>query len=885
MQAIYDSEAAPFQGLFSAPSPKTLRQGQFSVATNVRQNNNAISVRPGVTALLSAGPSVSNGVFVGGTIEVFGRGVAADGTVLALAGIYDPASTKVDIWANQYGATGPNYNTWGGWFKTTASSGPWGDTRLSMPVDGPLQFARIPTLSGADKFVVQSGVGTDKPRVLGESTLGGGGAIEAKVAHAVQPVLAASAEPPVATMKAIYDVAGGSWTHSVTAGGNTWTTTTEASSPNQYLKLLAGASGIDSGKASQSILGTGKDLTDCRQVCFIWSCEQDADIWKKVKVELCLGATPTYLAVLDPANNVLEAVTTDRVFVVDDHNFYMTAMPIPPGTAVTDVRGFRITAAQDLIANTEILIAMFAGSGRVPGGAEYGLAFENSYSGVESPGLVLLSGGLIDGSNQDTISRLVRSSGIQTQPSSRGEYLMTGVLTEYGGDPVTIALPIDTRIYYEFQVPVFSPTSSEGALGVNYCNIYRRDPGEEAFVYVTGQQTSTYSGGAWTYVSPFTAFNQRQYYADNTTPSSRNTDRVLPDEFCAPPPPGYALVASNNRLYVGTTEGSGNAARAGVVWVSEEGRPLRFRPVSRWEAGQIAQEAGFTVSVGASRPQALLSVSGALLGVSAVYCLTQDDLWGIDNSRARRLQTIGTLSPKSVAERDGSLVWLSDEVEAVELSGNPRNLSRDAVSDFFEGVPSSRRQWLTSTGYKDRWLMAFTPAAGSNNTRVLVYNRIRGYWESCDSLPAAEAVAQWSDWNWNGSKSKAYFTPTGSIMQWDLGSTDNGTAVSFTLTSKEFLPEPRSSVKAYRMTVEGDANASAPTLTCRRTFGSTNVDGTVTLETSGITRKFDASSGAPVGGRGESVFLTLLGTPGTGWKLFRWQCDLRNALAEGAGAG
>lgn len=865
---LYDAERNPFRGLYSSPSPVSLMPGMFSVAQNVRTDDRALSCRNGVTALLAAGPSVTNGVFVGGTIDAWGSGV------LAIAGIYDPAVSKVRIYSNLY--TG----SWLGWSEATASSGKWGDTRMTMPTDGLLQFSRLRNLDGSDKFVVQSGIASEKPRIIGED-----GAPTAIIANVVEPPLAASAEPPIATMKKPFDIASGSWTHTVTAGGNPWVASTQGSGPNQFLRFASnGAVVIDSGKAARSVLASGQDLTDCRQVCFLWSCELDADIWKKLKVELAIGGTPTYLTILDPDNNILEAVTTDRVFTADGDSFYLTAIPIPPGTTVTDVRGFRLTAAQELAVSLELNVAMFAGSGRVPGGAQYALAFENSFNDVESPGIVLVAGELLDGANQDTISRLIRSTGIQTAASSRGEFKMSGVLTKYGSEQVSITLPVDSRIYYEFQVPVFSPTSTETALGVNFCNVYRRDPGEEAFTYVYAQQCSTYTAGNWTYYTPFTAVNQKSYYADNTSPSSRDANRVLPDEFCEPPPAGYAMVAANNRLYVGATEGSGSGQRSGAVWASEEGRPLRFRQISRWEAGQIAGEAGYVVSVGASRPQALIAVSGAILGASTVYCVTQDDLWVLDAQRASRVSSLGSLSPTSLAERDGALCYLTDELQAVEFSGGVRNLSKSTVDDFFAGISASRQAWVASTAYKDRWLIAFTASGGSQNTRVLVWNRLSGYWESCDSLPTTEAVAQWGDWLYGGTKYKAYWTPTGAIMRWDYGSTDNSTAITMTLTSKEFLPIARQSIKAYRMSVEGTTGSA--TMTCRRTFGSTNVDGTVTLEATGMTRKLDVNaSSQPAGGRGDSVKLTFTGTPGAGWKMHRWEVDLRNQMAEGASAG
>lgn len=863
---LYDAERQPYKGLFSSPSPVALGMGMFSAAQNVREDGNALSCRNGVTALLSAGPSVTNGVFVGGAIETWGS------NLLALAGIYDPAVSKVRIYYNLYSGS------WLGWGESTASSGKWGDTRMTMPTDGPLQFVRLSNLDGSDKFVVQSGIASEKPRIIMED-----GSPTAIIASVVDPVLSATAEPAIAGMKKVFTVSTGTWTHSVTAGGNTWTTTTAGTTPDQYINLASGAGvGITSGKASQSILAAGLDLTDCRQACFIWACALDDQIWQKVKVELVIGATPTYLTILDPDNNILEAVTTERVFASGSESFYMTAIPIPPGTTVTDVRGFRITAQQDLISDIVLKIAMFAGGGRVPGGAEYALAFENSFTDIESPGIVLVSGGLVDGGNQDLLNRAIRGV-TQSNAASVGEYKITGVLTMFGGSPVTVQLPVDSRIYYEYQVPVFSPSQTQGELGVNFCNIYRRDPGEEAFTYVYAQQAGAYVASAWTYYTPFTAWSQRSYYADNTSPSSRDANRVLPDEFCEPPPAGYPMVASNNRLYVGATEGTGSGQRAGAVWVSEEGRPLRFRAISRWESGQIAQEAGFVVSVGTSRPQALVAASGQFLGVSSIYCATQDDLWVLDSQRASRVSSVGSLSSLSFAERDGALFYLSDEQQAVQFGGGASNLSRNSVDDFLTGIAASRLGWVASIAYKDRWLMAFTASGGSQNTRVLVYNRVTGHWESCDSLPTTEAVAQFSGWLYGGAKKTVYWTPTGAIMQWDSGSTDNSTAITMTLTTKEFLPLPRTSIKAYRMSVEGTTGSA--TLTCRRTFGSTNVDGTITQEATGMTRKIDASSGAPVGGRGDSVKLTLTGTPGAGWKLHRWECDLKNCLGDGASAG
>lgn len=876
--SLFDCQNGPaYRGLSSRKEPAAAPQGAFTEAVNVRCDSGAIEVRQGTALFQGLAPPVAGGECLGGCVVPLGE------ITLALAAVFDPSVNKTKVFRCRYNGA------WGPWLEVTGSGQQWGDTRMARSSRGLVQFLPLAAGDGRVRVLIQSGAG-DLPRVYTAQP-------ESLVtAHPVEPPQWAEVEAAAAFFPHGLNVAGAQW--AAAAGGPSGQPFAihfrgSHAEGTQYLEFTGASASAEIGEgewaAASLATGPGISLAESNQLILVCAWQGENEPWSKLKLEAGQPGQPSasWHVLHDPAERRLADTLGPAVFESPEGDeFRLAAFALDNAKGLVNAAGIRITAAAPLAAGFSLKVAWVAASGGIPGSAQFAVSFLCPQSGVESAGVVLNSAAFRESANQDWLSR---AAAAWDKPiTAKGDAGFPGMLRRWpgagGAEAVSPRLPVVPGISYCFAVPAACPSAEEGAKGVSQAVLYRRDAGETEFTEQrrvgvaawTGQWIPLAGEGNWEGRIPVLVEGRRT--------EERSFASKMPDPGCTGPPAGHAMVQANGRLYIGAPRGAADGAsedaEEGAVWVSEQDKPLRFREVARMEGGIWDDRAAHIVSTGPRPVTALLASASGPAGMAAVFAWTDQAMYRLDGLRAERTASHGAWSPSAAAERNGQMVWLDCEMGVMEAPGL-RDLARQSVDNFLKGptgIPAGRQAFACCTHWSDRWLLAFTPHGEAANTSVLVWNRSLGLWESCDRLAGGLAVVQWQEWQWNGSLKRLFWTPQGRLAEWDSGTSDAGSPISFALRTPEFFGPLGGQLRCRRGLVFAEPAPPGASLAIQRIVRGPNqdpngdpVEGLVGLASTGLTHAYDTGPGGePAGAQGQAMKFRLHGELPGGWSLFRW---------------
>lgn len=185
----------------------------------------------------------------------------------------------------------------------------------------------------------------------------------------------------------------------------------------------------------------------------------------------------------------------------------------------------------------------------------------------------------------------------------------------------------------------------------------------------------------------------------------------------------------------------------------------------------------------------------------------QDSVWVMDDagisdafglqlySPRKVVDGVGCVSNSSIAEVQGRLIFLAEDgVYAFDGTPNIEKLS-DTIQNSIDSIAASRRRFSVAVNWKvkNHYLLAFstTGDASGANDKVVVwdYNNStpgRNIWWIWDNVDAQH----WLSDEGAGDNETLYFSDSqGSIFQMDRGRTDNGAAISSSVTTRRLLEE------------------------------------------------------------------------------------------------
>lgn len=246
--------------------------------------------------------------------------------------------------------------------------------------------------------------------------------------------------------------------------------------------------------------------------------------------------------------------------------------------------------------------------------------------------------------------------------------------------------------------------------------------------------------------TPFIASETEDWIFLSGRPARAQRDITFPapSEFNEAMPAGSSMAFASGRSFVGAPV-DGGFTQTGDVAFSAQFHPFRFQNVSEAQTdGGRAQLAGEIV-------QAIIGLAAGPQGAARLYVLGSRGCHALGNadayasglytdadnlSRPQLVGPHGTMEPGSVAVYATQAFWVDQEGQVIRFDGGRfASISRQSVDDKFRAIPASRRGSARGAFVRDRYLLAYTPSAGTANTRLLGYASLFGYWEFDDLFP------------------------------------------------------------------------------------------------------------------------------------------------------
>lgn len=718
--------------------PSALGPGEVPLLQNGRLDTRCPSLRAPLTAHSGTAPS---GTFVSGALFPTG----ADGEVLKLAAMNDGAGA-VRIYGNVW-----NGSSWSGEQEISEASGKYGNTRFGT-TGQTVTFAAVPKPGLGVDIIVQDGVGNPK-RIPSNNSLAG------DVMANIQAITAPKQLSQYAPQYGPKDTITCETAHTNTTLGRTGTTFDNAAT--NYLDITVAASPTLGETVYFYHSSSTLDLTNSKQVWIL--AKPSSPYWlNSVKIELYAHTGPVVKTIHDPASDQHIEIQTASSGLV------LYAFPIEDtATSAWEGLRFTVTNAAGLVTGDTFKIYGIATGGKVPCLAEYLQCWHNTASNTDSPGVVLKT---VTGADKSTVVRGSNVTNPDGTVTATSVYVRAGSVTVGGWTgvrsdcPTDFSLPLDTRLYCNVTVPMFSPNSTDGGRGVDYIKFYRRDPGETDFTFVNEQQCAQYTAGNWTYYTPFTAWDQQQSFTDNVAAE----DKVLydhgPDAFTQPVPIGLAMCSADKRLYVGTSQQSSSSVPYSSIKASEADAPFRFRSVTRFLQGQPDPDSGFEarLPVGESARSILASAS-SLVGHSGVYVWTDRSMYLLQYLSINRVGSSGAVGAFAATEHGGSIFWLDPERVLRRAGATVGQISRTDFHDKFTALTGTNAKKVTMAYWRDRLYVTL-----NGTSKAGVWSALTGKWESLDSYNASAPVpVQFALFRDGATDLLVFFDSTGRLYKYE----------------------------------------------------------------------------------------------------------------------
>lgn len=835
----------------SAPIASALGPGEFALIENFRAGDRSLRVRDGYSAF-NGGSVVGSG---GTTFR--GAGVAQilalSNNPLIVVGVQH--STKVKFYATNTGTFGAAF---------TAASGKYGDTEFTSSVTD-LMF--VSPIKGGDytdsntTVCLQSGF--DYPRMY--NPIDGTTAVHAPIT----PPAGTSTLRTIPTWPQNFEVAGASmptYTNSTAAqfaGASNGTTPAN----NVRLTTGTGANAVNNGDTVRltAFATASRSLASCRQLIFI--CESDdLDFWQNIKIEIA-ETGPTYATVYDGSSNSYASpvyVPLDGVSNRYAIGFSLDHIVTTSRDAVIEIRFTWAGATRGSgIAASTVDIYAICGSGTVPGGSLHSIAYWNSASRAESPGIVI---GQVEPNRIKNLGGTALSDAPETQ------------------------IPNSPLLYYDYGVQYLNTST---ATEVNYVRFYRKDYGETKYYYIGKVEITEYSASSWGFTSATAALAIRSY-TDTMQAYLKDNGLDMPDAYTLPLPAGGATLSVNNRTFVAGYKASSSDVRD-TLWISDDRHAFRFRKVVKFEGGVPDAGSGTSLTFPGESIQQLAAASTGIFGVDRVYVFTDKSLYAVDGrtsqnlSRASKIADVGTLSPHSVAQYKGQIYFIDADMRVRRLAGGRiDDLSRFLVDDVLQGVPAAYRKLVTGFYWKDRYYLAYTPSGATTNTKVLIWDETLnggqgGWMRDAVSVGFQQAVV----WSQSGVRKMLFCDATAGVKMYQYETsgqtTDAGTAISVAITTGEMHDDRWNSHLIRKIKILADDQAN--TLTWVRTYKPHGGTGTSTTNLNVSTAQgwlYDTESTASGTPKGAGSQIAMTGTMTGGTRIYSIVAEVEG-LSSGAG--
>lgn len=812
--ALYSSRSRPIVGMASGVDLFATPDGFAYEHSNVRRVGPVWKARNGHYQIGSS--AIASGSFRG-SFSCKGPD-GSDYVFVAIA-----SSSKVRI----YGSV----NNLVSFTEFTNSSGAYGDSRLTDTGEYVHWAMAYDQPSGMHRVVVQNGV--DYPRMIAFASPPLPSYYSAGAVH--QPIAwqnRTSTPKAMFKLPVSFTISGGSMPTYTNSGAN-FVLASSGSSPNNFPRLTVGTSTATNDTAKLSAFSGGaRDVTNCPELYFLYD-TSDETVWDNLKIEILDTATWTeiwngsdakYLRKVVPFDyNSSRAIAGLLIDHVSDRN------------AISEIRFTWIGTSAPSAAITLDLL-MVAGAGKVEAGTQFGATLFCLDSLAESPGLVFENVG-----------------------SQR--------IADLGG-PLLGGARFPTRSGLSFSVDLtyLNVSLAQVAAGVSRIRFYVLEPGDLDFAYFSSATVAAYSGGSWS--ASGTANTQTTTTISSIDPSAKMRKWTLPGEEHQCIPIGKAMANVGGRLFVGAK----TTSTFGKLMISALDLPTRFYVDAPDADDETAALSEIYDSESIERMYPIANVSGALQtcliftdrSVTAKDGVTRSSL-----SRRMRVAEMGTQSPWSVAAVRGDVFFLDTEMRVRRIvGGQASDISSNVVDDQFQGIPASRRPFVSGVSHDECYKVAFTASGGSTNNRIGVYSLDDGAWWAIDRLNSPVTAEQLISSFDSTVKSLRLYTIGSDNKPYELEksgqSVDHGTSgIAIVLTYGGFGVDFLRSFFVDRVGVVMDKQSTG-SLTTTRTYypGPKAASGAMAMTSSdGWIRRWDSPSGTPdPSAMGIAATLSLSGT-------------------------
>jgi len=668
--------------LKTASDGLALQPGEWKELDNLRRNNRIPTARGGMSAALSS--ILADGEFRG----VFSG--AINGTEYVVVAVYDGSKTRI------YSTT--DLSTW---TELTATSGRFGNTRLTG--NAPVSFAliKVPSAAGTAADVLIACDGTGYVLNLG--------ALSATYTAPMKTVLQQDTirDIPVHVDIIEYGI-GIEGTNVYTASGANLTAANNGTSPNLQMRITIG-SGTANGDtikcSGQSAASVNNGSTSLDRQFVLGIDTSYTLLWDKFKLESNSGEV-----LWDPTNRSSYAEPIPISVDASNRTLWVFNWPNPKSNVSRQYVILTWVAATAEAPSTTQYVDIFL-MGYTYGTnarADLGLAVTNecSNSGVESPGVVY-------------------STYVTQTVASQGGPVLNGAV-----------LPRSGLLMANYTAPIKNVTAAELANGVDYVNFYYAEPGIGEYRWVGRLSTASWSGSAWAYGSG-TAGALLYVSALSNSVGYATLEKFLPSGYHVAPPACGAVAYVRGRAFFGAAASAG-----GDVYISEYGNPYRLLKFPRFVGDQLDESSPTSINVG--EPCTFIkALSSSTVGSSTIFFGTKKQVLasrGLSVSTLSNLGVVsshGSVSPYSAVVLNDTFYYLDTEMQVRAFSnGGSRILTRNTVDDLLKAIPAARRRYAVACGFDYMYYLFFTETGGTENTRGLVWRDDGDGWVT-DTPPVA----------------------------------------------------------------------------------------------------------------------------------------------------
>lgn len=877
-----------YKGYRNAVHPSTLGFGEAYDAKNLRCGpDGVIKKRDGVSSAVAAATGLATPGTFKGCSDFYD-----DGTYVHIFIAWKEADNDVHVYHRKYTKSS---TTWGNWAQLTEDSGKFGDTALTEPNNGRVQFyfVEIPgqsqtltdnyhTFKDSTVCVISGGTNTRSVdlKVVIDGAVTGNSDTGLSHCNAIPPPVAISL---VWDAYDWLDVKGGA----VTVTGNAsaeWGTVQKTGGFWQFISDASVSGGgaativFDSEDAIYGLYTSDTDHFQCRQI-WLLAHANIAHFWSNVTIAYNrkIGSGAYAYKTIDAAPTVLPTNIADYELVVLD-----LPEELPEAADTLTVNGIKLTTTAGTPVSCTVNIYAFGVSGVVPSGTRYGICRRNRTGHIDSPGTVfcLSNLGLTKAEARlanEGVNGAVDADQLLAAPNS--------TMFIYSTLPNGLILPMDSRMFGTYRLKYSNPHTGElSSNAADTVVFFRQEPADTDYYRLDRVATATYtSGSGWAFDSGTASSSLT--YTDTVPPAYRDFSDVLPDESCEPPGAFRCGISVGGRAWIGR-----DFAAGAKVYASEFGSPMRFTgsiaqsadqrgAASKRIAGEKCVGFGQTVAEGLVNSVHVFTDKGVYRIVRSTDGLVMFDLL--------RESHLGCCSAQSIAQLDSTLCYVDKDREFRFLGSE--SLSRDRITNL-DNVPDAYSNVIDVEFFKGRAYIARVPSGGTENTEVDVFNFRGGYWESRDTFTSTVEPEQWLKWNVDGAVKLYYVGADGAIYQYEASGqhTDNGQAIAFLIESREYSNSPSpmwKKVFARHMGFVG-TDVSSGTITTTRVFTSpaSTSAGTINIDVStAYAWRQDArssGSGSP-GGEGNGVRLRWSGSLSAAMECYALTGELKDAPLGG----